>query len=82
MVSWQERLVHALELFSRIERGFYSRDHWKVLVGDDLGVSTGQEGELVGQLLALLCSCVDGRFRKLFRIHARCRRCDSQQGWS
>ena len=28
MVSWQERLVYARELFSRSERGFDARNHW------------------------------------------------------
>ena len=70
MVSRQERLVHARELFSRSERGSYARNHPSVLVGDSLqpiavdpeltegqGARDGQEDGLVARLLLCWSSC-------------------------
>ena len=71
MVSRQERLVHARELFSRSQRGSYDRNHRSVLVGDRLqpfavdpeltegqpGIKDGQEDGLVARLLLCWSSC-------------------------
>ena len=70
MVSWQERLVHARDLFFRSERGSDARGHWSVPAEDSLqpiaddpeptksqGDQDGQEDELVARLLALVLQC-------------------------
>ena len=77
MVSWQERLAHARELFFffvESGRGSYARNHRSVLVGDSLqpcavdpeltegqGDRDGQEDELR--------SCAGHRLRELGRNH-------------
>ena len=77
MVSLQERLVPAGELFPRSERGLDGRDYWSVLFGNSLqpiavdplltkdqGDWDGQEGELDARVLAPFYSSADGCFRR------------------
>ena len=82
MFSWQERLVHERELFSRSARGSDARGHrsvpseyiWQHIAEDPeltkgQGDRCGQVDELVARLLASVCSCAGRRYRALMRIH-------------
>ena len=80
MVFWQERLVHARELFLHSGRVSHSRDQRSVPDGESVqqfgvdremtegqGDWDGQKDHLVARWLPPLCSCAGRRFGKLVR---------------